>query len=177
MAQLTIVVGMAASGKTTYCRRLSRQTGAALFQDATLTRTDRRRAGFECLGELVARLVGRKEDCVIDESHLTTPAFRDLFRQFCDEFLPEIDQKWVFFEKDVLACINNLRHDQQQGRDDLARFIALYHQRRDYSVPSPQEFPGFELLPVWQGASYFTVESKGVAWLDAQVRAKRLQAW
>lgn len=170
MSTLTIVVGMAGSGKSTFCKSVAHQTGAKLFEDATLTSNDERRAGLNCLGEIVARLVGRNEDCIIDESHLTVPSFRNLFKDFCDSFLPNVNQKWIFFEKDVRACINNVYEDAQNGRDDPSRFKALNNQRVAYQIPEPHAFPGFQVQPVTSTNDRFGTETEAIVWLESKVK-------
>src|SRR4051812_13436304 len=105
MAKLTIIVGIAGSGKSWLCDEIARQgaTQVHIFKDATLTEgNDDRRAGHGSLGEMVARLLGRSEDCVMDESHLTHAKFRLSFREFCDTFLVGVEQSWIFFEADLL---------------------------------------------------------------------------
>jgi len=92
MARLIVIVGMGGSGKSTLCREIASSRKAIPFQDATLANGDRRRAGYDCLGEIVARLLRRNQDCVMDESHLTVPEFRNIFRAFCDDFLSGVEQ-------------------------------------------------------------------------------------
>ena len=139
MATLTIIVGMAGSGKSSLCDEIARQSDGPvhIFKDATLTHDDKRRAGHGCLGEMVARLLGCSENCVMDEGHLTDPKFRRLFKEFCDKFLVGVSQEWIFFNADVLACINNVFHDAEtNGRKELSRYTALNNQMAVYEPPS-----------------------------------------
>jgi hypothetical protein len=162
---------MGGSGKTHFCKEIEANHRAKAFSDATLTSDDHRRAGFDTLGEMVARLVGRKEDCVMDESHLTVASFRDKFKRFCDEFLCGIEQKWFFFERDILACINNVYHDSQRGRESLGRLEALLNQSRIYQVPAAGSYPGFEkAVPVFkQSSPRFPTLQEAEQWLKSQV--------
>jgi hypothetical protein len=175
MATLTIIVGMAGSGKSWLCDDIKKQraTPVYIFKDATLTNSDERRAGHECLGEMVARLVGRSEDCVMDEAHLTVPGFRQSFKSFCDTFLEGVDQKWIFYEANVLACINNLFHDaQSNGRVELSRYRALEAQRGIYKVPDEAAWPGRMVRevhrcekPIFKASE----EAQAVKWLQLEI--------
>lgn len=172
MAKLTIIVGVGASGKSTLCRQLAEDTEALPFEDATLTKPDHKRAGFECLGEIVARLMVEKRDCVMDESHLVDPKFRKIFKEFCDTFLKGVDQEWLFFKNNPLACINNLEHDADVGdREHLSRFEAVKRQCKSYEVPPPAEWPGFKELETvcHHDDPKFTTENAAYAWLDEQI--------
>jgi hypothetical protein len=176
MPKLSIIVGMAGSGKSTVCNEIVNQSSspAFAFPTATLTNNDKRRAGHQSLGEMVARLLGRSEDCVMDEAHLTVPEFRTSFKQFCDVFLVGIEPHWIFFEADVVACINNVYHDAQgpQGRRDLCRFKALDAQRTIYKVPNKSEFPNHTVRAVYkQEHPQFSDESTAVAWLESEIEA------
>lgn len=127
-------------------KEISKKSNAKMFEDATLTENnDRKRAGFDCLGEIVARLLGCHENCVMDEAHLTNPTFREMFRAFCNEFLKGVEQEWIFFEANVVACINNIYHDwHMNGREELSRLKSLADQIKVYSVPPDGQFPGHE---------------------------------
>lgn len=168
MAKLTIIVGMAGSGKSHFCEEYAKQHSAKAFFDGTLANKDEKRAGFNCLGEIVACLLGRNEDCVMDESHLCMKPFRDNFKAFCDEFLPEIEQEWIFFEKNTLASINNIFHDFQEGRQSPSRLEALLGQNNGYTVPARDEFPGErEPVPAYQRPSpRFTDEGEALKWVQ-----------
>jgi hypothetical protein len=174
MTKLTIIVGMAGSGKSWLCDDIDKQSTSpvSIFKDATLTYNDERRAGHNCLGEMVARLVGRSEDCVMDEAHLTVPDFRQSFKRFCDEFLPDVEQRWNFFDSNTLACINNLYHDAEtKGRDQLSRYEALDSQRVIYEVPTNRsEWPGFTSHKVHQCGSQFENEAEAINWLQEKIK-------
>jgi hypothetical protein len=174
VAKLTIIVGMGGSGKSFLCEEIAKNSNAKAFKDATLTNNDRRRAGYDCLGEMVARLLGLDEDCVMDESHLTVPTFRDTFRDFCDEFLNGVEQEWIFFEHNVVACINNIFHDVQvNGRNELNRLKALEGQRKVYVVPPVGDFPGHrqprsvyrQELPKFNNSQ----EAEAIDWLRGEI--------
>ena len=176
MTKLSIIVGMAGSGKTWLCDDIAKQSTpkAVMFPDATLTCNDnKRRAGHQTLGEMVARLLGGSEDCVMDESHLTDPNFRMMFKEFCDTFLVGIQLDWIFFEPNVVACINNVYHDAHtHQRFDLSRFKALESQRKIYSVPNESEWPGRQVQSVYQRANpqfKSSNEQEAVAWLQAEI--------
>jgi len=172
MTKLSIIVGMGGSGKTRLCNDIADQSTprAAIFEDATLTNNDQRRAGHQCLGEMVARLLGRSEDCVMNESHLTVHSFRENFRDFCNTFLPSIQTRWIFFQADVLACINNVYHDAQNGRCELSRFQAIHNQLNIYTLPNETEWPNRTVRPVHQGDNpKFDNEAKAVAWLHSEI--------
>lgn len=175
MARLTIIVGVAGSGKSSLRREIARERRIKGFGDATLTNhDDRRRAGRGCLGELVARLLGRGEDCVMDESHLTMDHFRGLFKGFCDEFLPNVEQEWIFFENDALACINNVYHDmyvEVKDRDWLGRLKALRNQSKAYEVPPAGAYPGYQApIRVYQQASpRFADKEEAQRWLHDEI--------
>ena len=172
MAKLTIIVGMGGSGKPLLCSEITDASKACKFTDATLTNNDRRRAGYDCLGEMIARLLGRGQDCVMDESHLTVPTFRDTFRNFCDEFLKGVEQEWIFFERNVVACVNNVFHDWQNKRTEPSRLEALENQIKVYQVPRAGEFPGYQQpRPVYrQQSPKFKTSEEGQAliWLRAR---------
>ena len=169
MPKLTIIVGMGGSGKSRLCNEIAERSTPrpVVFSDATLTNTDERRAGHGCLGEMVARLLGRSEDCVMDESHLIVPCFREHFRNFCGTFLPQVELDWIFFEADVLACINNTYADaQKNGRRELSRYKALDNQRKVYDVPNEQDWPGRTVRPVYKcNNPEFSTEAEAVCWL------------
>lgn len=176
MPKLTIVVGMAGSGKTYLCNQIAHKSNpkAKVFADATLTNTDERRAGHDCLGEIVARLIGRGQNCVIDEPHLVVSTFRESFKQFCDEFLPQVPQEWIFFQPDVLACINNVYNDaKQNGRDELSRYEALNNQRKVYVLPDVNNWPGGSAESVNQYSKpHFRTVEEAVNWLESKIRDK-----
>ena len=174
MAKLTIIVGIGGSGKTHLCADLAKGGNARPFYDATLAGDDNKRAGFNCLGEMVARLLGTREDCVMDESHLTVPSFREKFKRFCDQFLIGVEQEWIFFERDVVSCINNVHHDYQiKGRQELSRLKAVRGQSRDYEVPPPGAYPGHQLpRPVYRRPSPIFddhQEAEAFAWLESEI--------
>ncbi|WP_435005208.1 AAA family ATPase [Tundrisphaera lichenicola] len=173
MAKLIIIVGVGGSGKTTYGKSLAEERYATAFIDGTLAEGDARRAGFRCLGEMVARLLGRGEDCVMDESHLTHPGFRETFKDFCDQFLAGVDQEWIFFENDILACINNVYFDQNKAkpRIGLPRLKAVQDQGRHYEVPPPGIYPGHhQARSVYQQPSpQFNDILKAQTWLQAEI--------
>lgn len=169
---------MAGSGKSSLCDQIERDSKSSVntFKDATLTHDDRRRAGHGCLGEMVARLLGRSEDCVMDEGHLTDPGFRDLFKAFCDEFLDGVEKTWIFYSADTLSCVNNVFHDATtQGRVELSRYKALNNQRLVYQPPSEADWPGRELREVYRSEKpQFTNEHDAVGWLESEI--SRIQA-
>ena len=177
MAKLIIIVGMGGSGKSHLCDEIAKERGSALFKDATLTKNDWRRAGHDCLGEMVARLLGRDEDCVMDEAHLTDANFRNAFKDFCNTFLTGVEQEWIFFEHDVLACINNVFHDAQTTRrDEPSRLKSLGNQVDSYKIPLPHEFPGYtQPRPVFkQPNAKFAHEADAREWLRGEI--ERLEA-
>ena len=169
MAKLTIVVGMGGSGKTYFCRKIAGRR--PFFESATLTKNDERRAGHRCLGELVARLLGRDEDCVMEEPRLTEPKFRNTFKDFCDRFLGGVKQEWIFFERDVVGCINNVFEDARSAQPKPGRLPALCNQIGVYRVPDPHEFPGYiEPHPVYRGHEpKFDDEDDALDWLRGKV--------
>ena len=172
MPQLTIIVGMAGSGKTKLCEEIAKQSSTTFsFSDATLVHNDYRRAGYQCLGEIVARLLGRNENCVMDESHLTNSCFRKKFKKFCDDFLHGIEQRWIFFEPNVLKCINNVYKDfQKKKADELPRLKALNNQRKIYKPPCQSEFPGQTEREVYSNNDpQFSDESEAVKWLESTI--------
>ena len=174
MPKLTIIVGMAGSGKTHLCRTIAAESSppAVPFPDATWANSGSKRAGHESLGEIVARLLGRGEDCVMDEAHLTSTEFRNHFKEFCETFLPEIELRWIFFKPDALQCINNVYRDCQgpDGRCELGRFESLNKQRLRYSVPDATEFPGREVWDVYRhDKRQFSKEAIAVEWLESEI--------
>lgn len=179
MPKLTVIVGMAGSGKTWLCNAIADQSEprAFTFSDATLAFNDYRRAGHQCLGEMVARLLGRDEHCVMDESHLTDPHFRTQFKEFCDTFLVGVEQEWIFFEADIVACVNNLYRDKTEGgRHELCRYQALENQRKRYHVPSEADCPGRKTYPVHCSANPKfdqSSESAAIEWLQSQIKSLR----
>lgn len=179
MAKLTIIVGMGGSGKSHLCAEIAKNSNAKAFEDATLTKDDFRRAGRDCLGEMVARLLGRQEDCVMDESHLTVTGFRNKFKSFCDEFLNGVEQEWIFFEHNVVACINNVFYDSQKKGREPSRLKALKGQIEHYKeVPLPGAFPGHrELRPVYrQESPRFGQEADALSWLHGEIaRLKQVE--
>jgi hypothetical protein len=144
VAKLFIIVGMGGSGKSKLCEAIAERSKAVAFKDATLTKDHHRRAGHDCLGELVARLLGFQEDCVMDEAHLVNADFRNEFKGFCDRFLQGAEQEWIFFEHNVVACINNVFHDWENGQKDVSRLQSLANQIKEYQVPPAGQFPGHQ---------------------------------
>ncbi len=144
-------------------------------QDATLTQgDDRRRAGYDSLGEMVARLLGRHEDCVMDESHLTVPDFRDTFRNFAMSFLERRRAGVDSFEHNIVACINNVFHDSQvNGRIGLGRLEALENQRKVYAVPLPVTSQDTDSHDWYTGknpqSSTIVRRRRGVKWLHDEI--------
>lgn len=172
-AKLTVIVGTAGSGKTTLLKKIVRENaGVYGFSDATLASCDRKRAGFKCLGEIVARLLGEQVHCVIDESHLTVASFRDLFKRFCDELLTDVEVEWIFIKNDTLACINNVYSDYITGRrDEHSRYRALLEQSQQYSPPTDGEWPNSKIIEVEeQDDPRFTDEGSALAWLNEMVK-------
>ncbi len=173
MPKLTIIVGMAGSGKTVLRKELAQQYGCKGFSDATLTHhDDSKRAGHKCLGEVVARLY-RNEDCVIDETHLTHEPFRVEFQRFCRDFLPDVQLHWIFINIDVLACANNLHNDMiMKNRREPSRFEALYHQQRSYvALPDLSTFQSCEVRSPYS-PEHRRFEDKGdaVLWLRSMFK-------
>jgi hypothetical protein len=137
---------MGGSGKSMLCDEIATTSNATAFTDATLVPEGDhdRRAGHRCLGELVARLLGFQQDCVMDEPHLVNADFRNKFRDFCDTFLKGVEQEWIFFEHNVVACINNIYDDCEntRTRKDVRRLQSLANQINEYKVPPAGGFPG-----------------------------------
>lgn len=173
MAKLTIIVGVAGSGKSSLCKKYAKEHNVKAFSDGTLANPDKKRAGFDCLGEIVARLLGRDEHCVMDESHLCMQQFRDEFKKFCDEFLTGVEQEWIFFEKNTLACINNIYHDYELGRKSSSRLQALLGQSDGYSVPALEEFPGKREPVYLQASSRFSNEAEATQWVRDTIQELR----
>jgi len=174
VAKLTVIVGIAGSGKSSLCADLAQVRNVKVFEDATLVNSDRRRAGYDCLGELVARLLGCKEDCIMEESHLTMEQFRNTFKKFCDEHLRGVTQDWIFFKNDPVRCINNVFHDMYveiKERDHSSRLRALLGQIEGYVVPAKGEFPGHDLpRDVFQLESpTFTEKHEALDWLRKEI--------
>jgi len=177
MAKLTIIVGMGGSGKSHLCDEITSSQNAFSFKDATLTNCDRRRAGYDCLGEIVARLLLRNENCVMDEAHLTNEDFRRTFKSFCGEFLKGVEQEWVFFENDALGCINTVYSEvTTKSRVECSRFESLANQIPNYKVPEPGSYPGYaKPRPVFQQSSpHFHREADVLEWLHSEI--KRLES-
>ena len=175
MPKLFIIVGIGGSGKTMLGRTIAERQNGLAFSDGTLTNSDRRRAGFECLGEIVARLLRDKRDCVMDESHLTVSSFRKDFSEFCDNFLNGIEQEWIFFEHDFLGCVNNIFHDFENGRDGLDRLEAVSKQSEIYNLPEPGSFPGYQNpLPVFRRLNpQFNNIQDARDWLNEEIARKK----
>jgi hypothetical protein len=145
VAKLTIIVGMGGSGKSKLCDEIAKKSKATAFKDAThVPKGDHaRRAGHKCLGEVVARLLGFQQDCVMDEPHLVNADFRMQFKGFCDDFLKCVEQEWIFFQHDVVACINNIYYDWEIGtRQEVSRLQSFANQIGEYKVPPAGDFPG-----------------------------------
>ena len=173
MPKLTIIVGMGGSGKTTHCEKLGKERNCPYFSDATLADGNERRAGHRSLGEIVARLLSGERECVMDEAHLTDSEFRKSFERFLREFLPGVEQEWIFIAKDTLACINNIYLDLQKGKrnDDRCRLQSVRNQIRNYTAPKPGDYPGYQQLhPVHsRPGGKFTSEREALAWLDDKI--------
>ncbi len=169
MTKLTIIVGMAGSGKTTLCRQLADPEHQ--FSDVANPELGRR-LGRRGVGELVARLA-RGEDCVVDAPNLAIPENRDRFRDFFEEFLPDVEVKWIFFEKDVVACVNNLERDLMAKRDQLSRLETFRDHARRYRLPD-ESWGDFELRPVYKDDSpKFADEEAALRFVDEQIRSRR----
>ena len=189
MAKLTIIVGPGGSGKSTYGRMLNQKDGVFFSEDATLVSMadNGQRAGFGKITEAVARMLGNGEDCIIEESHLLDPVFRNLFVKFCDERLPGVDRHWVFFEHSPLGCINNVYHDayseqERVERNHDSRFEAVLNQIKNYQVPEPAELAGdaMEIQPVSCTTKHFSRLNEAKTWLENEVsqlkRAANMQS-
>ena len=140
MSKLTLVVGMAASGKSHFARELAQTRGLIAYHDFTLIKmTDhRQRAGHEKFPEMVAKLVSGT-DCIADEPHLVDPAFFSEFVAFTKEHLVPVgvEIEWIHFEKDVRACATNLVNDwEQRKKGNKARCTALLNQIAVYKPPT-----------------------------------------
>ncbi len=123
-----------------------------LSEDTTLIlmdRGDHERVGYGKFTEVVARLLGKGENCVVEESHLTTTSFRKEFVRFCDLFLPNIKKDWVFFESDPLRCLNNVYHDFKVATNreyqHKSRIEAVLNQVEQYEIPNEQDLGGGSL--------------------------------
>jgi hypothetical protein len=147
VARITIIVGMGGSGKSMLCDEIAAKSNATAFKDATLIEEGdhHRRAGYDRLAEVVARLLGpNKQDCIMDEAHLVNANFRSEFRNFCNTFLDDVKQEWIFFEHNVVACINNIVHDWETGRKrDVRRLQSFANQITEYKVPLAGDYPGY----------------------------------
>jgi hypothetical protein len=171
MPKLTIIGGPGGSGKTWHCNRIATETGALPFPEATNVAPgdESRRAGHGRLPELVAQLLANRRDCVMDEAHLVNARFLEEFRRFCDAHLIGVQQEWRFFERNVLACINNVYADWVTNqRQDRSRFESLQNQLGVYQPPPLGEYPGHQqLLPVHRQLSpQFNNEAEALAWLS-----------
>lgn len=163
------------------CDEIAKKSNAAAFKDATLvTEGDHhRRAGHDRLGELVARLLGFQQDCVMDEAHLVNADFRGEFKDFCDRFLQGVEQKWIFFEHNVVTCINNVYHDWEitGTRKEVSRRRSLANQIKEYEVPPAGNFPGHQgpRKIVWQEPPKFKdcEEAAALSWLCETARTAR----
>ncbi len=175
MVTLTIIVGMGGSGKSYFGKDLAkRERIKHFFEDFTVPSPDCRRAGFKGLGETVFRLL-QGDDCIVDESHLTVTEFREDFRAFLREFLPNVEQRWIFFENDPLSCINNAYKDYlnaESKRDHIGRLKALNNQRQCYKVPDPTGYQGFQRKDVYDGNPHFADESAAISWLQQTLNAQ-----
>ena len=90
----------------------------------------------------------------MDEAHLVNANFRNEFKNFCDKFLKGVEQEWTFFEYNVVACINNVFHDWENGRKEVSRLQSLANQIKEYQVPPAGQFPGHqEPQPIYRQPS------------------------
>lgn len=176
MAKLTIIVGMGGSGKSHLCQEIATSQNAHAFDDATLVVDDDTRAGFKCLGEIVARLLSN-HDCVMDEPHLTNEEFRAKFKSFCDEFLAGVEQEWIFFDYDPLACINNVFEDIRNGVkcEKIGRLESIVNQIVEYKVPAAGDYPGYESpRPVIKPPNQrFYFMEDALMWLHEEIRKRK----
>ena len=166
--KLTIIVGVGGSGKTHFGRKLAETEDVQyFFDDFTVPHPDRRRAGFKGLGETIFRLQ-QGVDCIVDESHLTVTGFREDFREFLNQFLPDVEQRWIFFERNVLASINNAYDAyHNQNRRDLGRLKAIYGQLIAYTVPPFHGYPGYQIEKCYKGGvQHFIDEPIAHDWLE-----------
>lgn len=183
MAKLFIIVGMAGSGKTYAANELARNEKIRnVFPDATnVDCCDKKRAGINSLGEIVARLK-RGENCVMDEAHLTNDEFRKHFITFCNTFLGEIDISWIVFELNKLNCINNLKHDfDHHNRKDKGRLESFKNQAENYSSDSVKkelESMGFqvETRAVTSSNVFFNDLEKAMKWLDDAIKQEPIMS-
>jgi hypothetical protein len=171
MPKLTIIAGPGGSGKTWLCKKIAVETSARPFPEATNVGPgdERGRAGHDRLPELVVLLLVNGLDCVMDEAHLVNLDFRQEFRRFCDTHLLGVQQKWLFFERNVLACINNVFADwNKMKRQDQSRFDSLNRQLEVYKPPPLGEFPGHQKLQTvyLQPSPQFNDEVQARAWLS-----------
>jgi len=173
MTKLTIIVGMPGSGKTTLGRELAHPEHQ--FSDVT-SRGKKKDFGPGGMGELIARLA-RGEDCVADSAEFTVPKYRDTFRSFLNEFLPEVKLEWIFFENDRVACLNNLIRDLNSTRHRPERLNFLKIETNSYRLPDA-EWGDFIVRPVYAGDSQmFSDEKSAFRFLDQKINGYRQKWW
>ncbi len=123
---ITFVVGLPASGKTTYAATLP----GVVFDDFMLHKA------FPKLPE--------NGDLVLIDPRLCDPTSREIALHLVQAQRPDDEIRWVFFENDPKQCLENAHRDDREGKfvDGMIRL-----QTKRYAIPE-----GSVVLPVWRPA-------------------------
>lgn len=138
LARLTIAVGLPGAGKTTLLRPL-RKKGAV-------------RSPLGQVDDALVAALNEGKDCVSDDTRFCHPRVRRDLEGWIRDRAPGTRVEWVFFEKDVDACLHNLVHDTAFSTRDLeglrSRARSFFDCVQAYELPSPDEVPSEKIRDV-----------------------------
>ena len=146
MTQLTFVTGLPGSGKSHYTGILAQQTGAEFIDDYKKHSLDgslafQRSRNYE---RLIA-LLSEGRDCIVNDIDFYEPSSRqEAIDALVSQFRTELDIKWVFFEKNIEACVQNVCHRALQTGRGLHSLGGLFAYAVIGNVPD-----NVEVLSVW----------------------------
>jgi predicted kinase len=150
MAHLVVVVGLPASGKSTYIKKREGEFARA-GSPVALVAHDYMKNSLDGTGDLTASrnleplraALAQGRPCIIGDIAFTEAGKRaDLMRTLSD--LPMLLVEWVFFENSPERCLRNVEWDAvHKGRNRTHRSREIRERTHSYVVP-----PGFTPIPV-----------------------------
>ena len=125
---ITFIVGLPASGKTTYARTLP----GTLLDD------------FASQKSLSIPKLPETGDLVLTDPKLCHPFSRGVVAEFVRLQRPVDEFRWIFFANDPAQCLENSRAEDRGGKevDGYIRMMTKW-----YTIPE-----GAETIPVWRPA-------------------------
>ena len=151
MTQVTFVTGLPGSGKTTYAKKVVSETGATFFNDYKNKSINDNPA--LCMSPQYQKLIGALKnglDCIVtDVDFYKSAARREATEDLKARFGERIDIRWVFFERDIEACVQNvcyraLEEEPEKKKRGLSSIGAIFAYAVVGDVPTDAN-----VLPVW----------------------------